>query len=69
MEQREKLGLVTAPKGQSNTRMAPPKPTDTLQKVEVCVSKFLKIEIRICFRLYIDKSEICLYVMFAHRLD
>ncbi|XP_052179597.1 SNAP25 homologous protein SNAP33-like [Diospyros lotus] len=35
LEQREKLGLVTAPKGQSNTRMSPPKPTDTLQKVEV----------------------------------
>ncbi|XP_058179319.1 SNAP25 homologous protein SNAP33-like [Rhododendron vialii] len=35
LEQREKLGLTTAPKGRSNTRTPPPEPATALQKVEV----------------------------------
>ncbi|KAI8543246.1 hypothetical protein RHMOL_Rhmol08G0202500 [Rhododendron molle] len=35
LEQREKLGLTTEPKGRSNTRTPPPEPTTALQKVEV----------------------------------
>ncbi|KAG5536515.1 hypothetical protein RHGRI_024074 [Rhododendron griersonianum] len=34
LEQPEKLGLTTAPKGRSNTRTPPPEPTTALQKVE-----------------------------------
>ncbi|XP_057953156.1 SNAP25 homologous protein SNAP33-like [Malania oleifera] len=35
VEQRERLGLPPVPKGQSNSRIPPPEPTDALQKVEV----------------------------------
>ena len=35
MEQREKLGLNSAPKGQSKPHIAPSKPTNALEKVEV----------------------------------
>ncbi|MED6206040.1 SNAP25 homologous protein snap33 [Stylosanthes scabra] len=35
LEQREKLGLNSAPKGQSNLRTPPPEPTNALEKVEV----------------------------------
>lgn len=35
MEQREKLGLSSAPKGQPSKRTPPPEPTNALQKVEV----------------------------------
>ncbi|KAL3513093.1 hypothetical protein ACH5RR_025810 [Cinchona calisaya] len=35
LEQREKLGLSSAPQGRSNTRAPPPEPTNALQKVEV----------------------------------
>ncbi|XP_028753620.1 SNAP25 homologous protein SNAP33-like [Neltuma alba] len=34
LEQREKLGLSPAPRGQSKSRTPPPEPTDALQKVE-----------------------------------
>ena len=37
LEQREKLGLSSAPKGQSNGRAPHPEPTNAMQKVEVCV--------------------------------
>ncbi|KAI9117295.1 hypothetical protein K1719_011461 [Acacia pycnantha] len=35
LEQREKLGLSSAPRGQSKPRTPPPEPTNALQKVEV----------------------------------
>nr|GMC55296.1 SNAP25 homologous protein SNAP33-like [Ipomoea batatas] len=35
LEQREKLGLNSAPKGRSSSRTPPPEPTNALQKVEV----------------------------------
>lgn len=34
LEQREKLGLSSAPRGQSKSRTPPPEPTNALQKVE-----------------------------------
>lgn len=37
LEQREKLGLNSAPKGRSSSRTPPPEPTNALQKVEVCM--------------------------------
>lgn len=36
LEQREKLGLNSAPKARSNSRTPHPEPTNALQKVEVC---------------------------------
>lgn len=38
LDQREKLGLNHASRGQSNTRAPLPEPTDAYQKVEVCVN-------------------------------
>ncbi|KAL1373226.1 hypothetical protein HN51_003215 [Arachis hypogaea] len=35
LEQREKLGLTSAPKRQSNLRAPPPEPTNAIEKVEV----------------------------------
>ena len=37
LEQRERLGLSSTSKGQSNIRTPPPESTNALQKVEVCV--------------------------------
>ncbi|CAK9148003.1 unnamed protein product [Ilex paraguariensis] len=42
LEQREKLGLTSAPKGRSNARTPPPEPTNALQKVEVCACGYCK---------------------------
>lgn len=39
LEQREKLGLNSAPKGRSSTRTPPPEPTNAYQKVEVEIAK------------------------------
>lgn len=36
LEQREKLGLNSAPKARSSSRTPPPEPTNALQKFEVC---------------------------------
>ncbi|XP_028763537.1 SNAP25 homologous protein SNAP33-like [Neltuma alba] len=35
LEQREKLGLTSAPRGKSNMRTSPPEPTNALEKVEI----------------------------------
>lgn len=35
LEQRERLGLSSAPKERSSSRTPPPEPTNALQKVEV----------------------------------
>lgn len=37
LEQREKLGLSSAPKGRSSSRTPPPEPTNALQQIEVHV--------------------------------
>lgn len=37
LEEREKLGLTSAPKGRSTPRTLPPGPANALQKVEVCI--------------------------------
>ncbi|GFZ07709.1 soluble N-ethylmaleimide-sensitive factor adaptor protein 33 [Actinidia rufa] len=39
LEQRERLGLSSTSKGQSNIRTPPPEPTNALQKVEVEIGK------------------------------
>jgi hypothetical protein len=38
LEQKEKLGLTSAPRGRSNTPNPPAEPTDAFQKVEACIS-------------------------------
>ena len=38
LEQREKLGLTSAPKGQSKPQIAPSEPTNALEKVEVRIN-------------------------------
>jgi hypothetical protein len=38
LEQREKLGITSAPRGRSNTLNPPAEPTNALQKVEACIS-------------------------------
>jgi len=35
LEQRDKLGLTSAPKGQSKLQTPPPEPTNALEKIEV----------------------------------
>lgn len=42
LEQREKLGLTSATKGQSKSRATPSEPTNALEKVEVRID-LLKI--------------------------
>ncbi|RYR75610.1 hypothetical protein Ahy_A01g000169 isoform A [Arachis hypogaea] len=43
LEQREKLGLTSAPKRQSNLRAPPPEPTNAIEKVEVCINPHLAL--------------------------
>jgi len=45
LEQREKLGLTSAAKGQSKLQTLPQEPTTALEKVEVCINYFMKIKL------------------------